>query len=85
MCGSCTFKAMKLSDYLTAHSLTRARFAELAGIAHTTVSRILDQGMVPRRDTCERISEATRGEVSEGDLLIEATEARLNARREDAA
>lgn len=85
MCECCTFNGMKLSTYLSTHSITRARFAELADIAHTTVSRLLDEGMIPRRDTCQRISKATHGEVSEGDLLIEATEARLSARSDDAA
>lgn len=76
---------MKLSTYLSTHSITRAALAERAGIAHTTVGRLLDQGMLPRRETCERISQATNGEVSEGDLLIEAAEVRVNARREAAA
>ena len=67
---------MKLSTYLSRNDLSREQFAAKAGVARTTVMRLLDHGMVPRRATAEKIVTATDGQVSEADLHLEAISAR---------
>lgn len=65
---------MKLADFLTAHGLTVPAFAREAGVAHTTVYRILSGMQVPGPQTRRKIAFTTRGLVTERDLLREAAE-----------
>ena len=62
---------MKLADYLRSRGITPYRFGRVAGVAHTTVSRLVAGAHVPRAETRQRISVATGGMVSERDLLLE--------------
>lgn len=63
---------MQLSAYLSFQGLNVLQFARKAGIAHTTVSRLLRGEVIPRRPTIKKIAAATDGQVSERELLIEA-------------
>lgn len=63
---------MKLSDWLSQSGMNPTRFARQAGMAHTTVLRILNGGYHPQKETRLRIVRATGGEVTEAELLVEA-------------
>jgi hypothetical protein len=69
---------MKLTDYLRVSKMTRNQFAAVAGIARTTVMRLLDHGYIPQRATAQKIVAATDGAVSEADLVAEAAAARIS-------
>ncbi len=77
--------AMKLTDYLRVSHTTRSQLALDAGIARTTVMRLLDQGVIPQRATAQKIIAATDGAVTEADLVAEAAAARANRLPERAA
>lgn len=63
---------MRLSDWLSTSGMNPTQFARQAGVAHTTVLRILAGNYHPQRDTRRRIVNATGGEVTEAELLVEA-------------
>lgn len=65
---------MKLSDYLTANSLTAAAFASKIGRHRSTVIRLIGGNVRPDRETVERILAATDGQVTPNDFFgIEAS------------
>lgn len=70
---------MKLREYLSETGTNVLQFSRLAGVAHSTVLRLLSGEVIPRRPTLKKIAGATDGRVSEGDLLIEAHGARVAA------
>ncbi len=67
---------MKLTDYLLVTNTTRSQIALKAGVARTTVMRLLDQGIIPQRATARKLVSATGGAVTEADLVAEAAAAR---------
>lgn len=69
---------MKLSDYLRVSNITRSQIALEAGVARTTVMRLLDQGIIPQRATARKLVAATDGAVTEADLVAEAAAARAS-------
>ncbi len=65
---------MKLADHIRDRGLNAHSFAQVAGVAHTTIGRILAGEVVPGPQTRRKIVEATSGEVTERDLLIGVAE-----------
>lgn len=63
-----TVFAMTLSDYLTAERIKPAAFARKAGLAASTITRILDGTRRPLLDVAVKIVRATDGRVSFEDL-----------------
>lgn len=76
---------MKLSDYLRASNITRSQIALRAGVARTTVMRLIDQGIIPQRATAQKLVSATDGAVTEADLVAEAAASRASKTPEQAA
>ena len=61
---------MTLNEYLDRKSLSIRRFAETSGVSAATVCRIVNGGVfVPRRETRKAIVDATKGVVTNADLL----------------
>ena len=62
---------MRLADYLKAHSLTEAQFAELIGVNRSTVGRWADaeRPIMPQREHLTRIVDATNGAVTANDFM----------------
>jgi transcriptional regulator with XRE-family HTH domain len=76
---------MRLSRYREVNRLTTGAFARLAGVAHSTVWR-LERGLtVPQAATRAKISVATRGEVSEQELILEGSGLAAHGHAEEAA
>jgi len=75
---------MKLSQFLATNNLSRRSLAERAGVARTTIMRLLDHGMVPQHATAQKLVAATEGLVSEAELAAEAAEVRSTRNREAA-
>lgn len=67
---------MWLSRYIADQGTTMMAFAEKAGVAPSTVTRLLSQGVLPQRRTAEKLVAATDGLVLEIDLFAEASAAR---------
>lgn len=63
---------MTLSEYLRHSGMPALQLAKSAGVAHTTIGRILKGTHIPQRSTRQRIAAATNGAVSEGEILMEA-------------
>ena len=63
---------MRLKEWLSHTGMSVPEFASRAGVAHTTIYRILCGGYHPRRPLRERIVSATGGDVTEAELLVEA-------------
>jgi transcriptional regulator with XRE-family HTH domain len=59
---------MRLREYLTQNSISRAEFARQIGVKHITVTRYLD-GRVPEPSVMEKIIEATAGKVTANDFF----------------
>lgn len=76
---------MKLSDFLLQSQTSRAQLALRAGVARTTVMRLLDQGIIPQRSTAQKLVAATGGAVTEADLVAEAAAARIGKQSGQAA
>jgi transcriptional regulator with XRE-family HTH domain len=64
---------MRLSRYLKLNGLSEGEFAARVPVAHSTVWRITRGQMSPRPPLRQRIVAATRGEVSEAELLLEGS------------
>jgi transcriptional regulator with XRE-family HTH domain len=64
---------MRLSRHLKIRGLSEAEFAALVPCSHSTVWRITRGQMAPREPLRRRIAAATRGEVSEAELLLEGS------------
>jgi transcriptional regulator with XRE-family HTH domain len=64
---------MRLSRYLKVYNLSESEFAGRVPVAHSTVWRITRGQMAPRPPLRRRISETTRGEVTEAELLLEGS------------
>ena len=54
----------KLKAYMAHKGLTGEAFAELVGVAPSTISRILKNHQLPKVDLALRIQAVTRGKVS---------------------
>jgi len=67
---------MWLSRYIADHGMTMMALAQKAGVAPSTVTRLLSQGVLPQRRTAAKLVAATDGLVSEADLFAEAAAAR---------
>ncbi len=59
---------MTLQEYLDAHDLTVAQFAEKTGMEESTVHRAYHGKVMPSPKTVEQINRATRGAVTILDL-----------------
>lgn len=59
--------AMKLHEYLEQNGITAHQFARQTGINHATISRLLNNGQMPRADTAWLIEGATGGAVTLAD------------------
>lgn len=59
---------MKLKEYLTKNRITRDEFAEIAGVAISTVSNYCSGRARPTFDISKRIEQATKGKVKMKDL-----------------
>lgn len=59
---------MKLADYLDAHSIPRAQFAERIGVSDETVRRYIKGTRIPERDVMEQIALATACKVTANDF-----------------
>lgn len=59
---------MKLSDYLSANSLTEAQFAAQIGATQSTVNR-LKGGQIPGKELMASIYKATGGKVRADDFF----------------
>lgn len=60
---------MTLDAYLTANSLTDAKFAEMVNVSQPTISRIRRHGQTPSKDLVAAIFVATGGAVTANDLF----------------
>lgn len=60
---------MRLDIHIAAKDVSVRSLARAAGVAHTTVLRLLRGLSCPDRKTLSRIAGATGGEVSEADVL----------------
>jgi transcriptional regulator with XRE-family HTH domain len=60
---------MKLADYMTAHDLSRAEFAESIRVSAETVRRYLAGERIPDKHVMERIAEATGFQVTANDFF----------------
>jgi transcriptional regulator with XRE-family HTH domain len=60
---------MKLSDYMKAHDLSRAQFAEMIDVKQETVRRYLECGRVPTPKVMARIALATGCAVTANDFF----------------
>ena len=60
---------MKLGDYLKAHSIPRAQFAEQIGVSGETIRRYIAGTRIPERDTMEKIALATACKVTANDFF----------------
>lgn len=78
---------MRLADYLTAHGLTPARFADLIGVNRSTVARWLDpeRPIMPHQEHRTRILEVTGGLVTANDFMPETPAAGPTSDRPAAA
>jgi predicted transcriptional regulator len=63
---------MNLSRYLSERGVSGAAFAKEAGVAQSTIWRLVTQGVVPQRQTVDKIVDAAGGAVNEADLVAEA-------------
>lgn len=59
---------MKLSDYLSANSLTEAQFAAQIGVTQSTVNR-LKGGQIPGKELMVSIYKVTGGKVRADDFF----------------
>jgi transcriptional regulator with XRE-family HTH domain len=59
---------MTLADYLTQHSITHQRFAELLGCQQPTVTRFVKGQRVPSPELMRLIAEKTNGAVTANDF-----------------
>lgn len=66
--------AMRLQEYLTTNSVSRADFAVQIGVSTESVRRYLN-GRVPESSVMCKIIEATRGQVSANDFFQIASSA----------
>jgi transcriptional regulator with XRE-family HTH domain len=60
---------MKLSDYLTAKSITRFDFAQMIDRSPEAVRRYMKGERKPEPETMLRIAEITEGEVTANDFF----------------
>jgi transcriptional regulator with XRE-family HTH domain len=60
---------MKLADYMKAHDLSRAQFAERIGVSAETVRRYLECGRIPTPKIMEKIALATGCDVTANDFF----------------
>lgn len=60
---------MRLQEYLTATSVSRADFARQIGVSAESVRRYLYTGRVPEPPVMEKIIEATEGKVTANDFF----------------
>lgn len=60
---------MKLADYLDAHSIPRAQFAERIGVSDESVRRYIVGDRRPNRRTLEKIALATACKVTANDFF----------------
>jgi transcriptional regulator with XRE-family HTH domain len=65
---------MNLRDFMRHHAIAPVEMSRLAGVDHSTLWRLLNGKGIPNRKTREKIAAATKGQVSERDLLREAAE-----------
>jgi predicted transcriptional regulator len=63
---------MHLSRYLSERGVSGTAFAKQAGVAQSTIWRLVSQGVIPQRQTIDKIVAAADGRVSEADLVAEA-------------
>ena len=64
---------MQIKEYLFYNRLSKAKFAELAGVHRQTIDNITTgRSKVFRSDVMVKIREATKGEVIYEDMLEEA-------------
>ena len=63
---------MHLKTYMHQHGLSKREAARSIGVAHSTLWRILNGFCIPNANTRTKIAQATRGAVSERDLLLSA-------------
>lgn len=66
---------MKLTAYLELDQSNALRLSRKAGVAHTTIRRLVTGQTLPRRRTLAKIAAATAGMVSEQEILSEVIEA----------
>ena len=76
---------MWLSRYIEKQGLSRCGFAVQAGVAPSTVTRLLGIGQTPQHGTVLKLADATHGKVSEMDILAEAAAIRVKRKKEKAA
>lgn len=62
-------RRMKLADYIASKGMTRAAFADLAGIGRPYVTELCAGKSWPGREIAARIAEVTGGEVTANDFL----------------
>lgn len=60
---------MKLADYMKAHDLSRAQFAEMIGVSAETVRRYLECGRIPTPKIMEKITLKTGRDVTANDFF----------------
>jgi transcriptional regulator with XRE-family HTH domain len=60
---------MKLSDYMKAHGLSRAQFAERISVSPETVRRYINGSRIPDKDKMEKIALATGCQVTANDFF----------------
>ena len=70
---------MTLSDYLTCERIKPSQFAAMIGVPASTITRILSEGRMPRRETLNKIIEATGSAVMPNDF------AQVEAKQPEAA
>lgn len=68
-CISCTFAAMKLSQYLEKHGLSDADFGAVVGRDRATVNRWRNEMVRPDWDSLLAIEQATNGKVTAKDFV----------------
>jgi transcriptional regulator with XRE-family HTH domain len=60
---------MKIESYLKREGLTQREFARQAGVAHSTITRLIKRKINPSREMVARIVEASGNAIRPNDLF----------------